>query len=112
MRHRTAAQTEHHRARQAFPPARQRCSPPTRLHAQPPCCPWQVLHAAGDWKALQEYVVLLSKRRSQLKQAVTGMVRQCMGYLAGAPDQVGACESDMCVCVCVCVFVAQGSRTA
>jgi hypothetical protein len=34
--------------------------------------------------------VLLSKRRSQLKQAVQVMVRQCMGYIAEAPDKVGA----------------------
>lgn len=30
----------------------------------------QILYEARDWKQLQEYVVLLSKRRSQLKQAV------------------------------------------
>ncbi|EFN56675.1 hypothetical protein CHLNCDRAFT_56118 [Chlorella variabilis] len=47
----------------------------------------EVLYDARDWKQLQEYVVLLSKRRSQLKQAVTGMVRQCMGYIADAPDK-------------------------
>lgn len=32
--------------------------------------PLQILYEARDWKGLQEYVVLLSKRRSQLKQAV------------------------------------------
>ena len=47
----------------------------------------QVLYAARDWKGLQEYVVLLSKRRSQLKQAVQAMVRQCMGYIADTPDK-------------------------
>ena len=53
-----------------------------------PCPPpVQVLYAARDWKGLQEYVVLLSKRRSQLKQAVQAMVRQCMGYIADTPDK-------------------------
>lgn len=27
-----------------------------------------VLHAAGDWKGLNEHILLLAKRRSQLKQ--------------------------------------------
>ncbi|KAI3426883.1 hypothetical protein D9Q98_006829 [Chlorella vulgaris] len=47
----------------------------------------ELLHEARDWKQLQEYVLLLSKRRSQLKEAVAAMVRQCMGYLADAPDK-------------------------
>lgn len=50
--------------------------------------PLQVLYEARDWKGLGEYVVLLSKRRGQLKQAVQAMVRQCMGYLPATPDQV------------------------
>ena len=44
------------------------------------------MHTAGDYKGLQEYILLLSKRRSQLRQAVQAMVRQAMGYLDGAPD--------------------------
>ncbi|KAL4423423.1 hypothetical protein ABPG77_010001 [Micractinium sp. CCAP 211/92] len=47
----------------------------------------EVLYEARDWKGLGEYVVLLSKRRGQLKQAVQAMVRQCMGYLPSTPDQ-------------------------
>jgi flagellar basal-body rod protein FlgF len=33
------------------------------------------MHTAGDYKGLQEYILLLSKRRSQLRQAVQAMVR-------------------------------------
>lgn len=29
----------------------------------------EVLHAAGDWKGLNDHILLLTKRRSQLKQA-------------------------------------------
>jgi 26S proteasome regulatory subunit N5 len=47
----------------------------------------QILFDAGDWKGLQETIVMLSKRRGQLKQAVQEMVRQCMGYTDSAPDQ-------------------------
>ncbi|KAG7667361.1 hypothetical protein Ndes2526B_g04126 [Nannochloris sp. 'desiccata'] len=47
----------------------------------------QILFDAGDWKGLQETVVMLSKRRGQLKQAVQDMVRQCMGFTDSAPDQ-------------------------
>ena len=60
-------------------------------HAPHVPSPLQLLHEARDWKQVQEYVVLLSKRRSQLKQAVQVMVRQCMGYIAEAPDKVGGC---------------------
>lgn len=47
-----------------------------------------MLHEASDWKGLQEYIALLSKRRGQLKQAVQAMVRQCMGYTAAAPADI------------------------
>lgn len=47
----------------------------------------KILYEARDWKQLQEYVVLLSKRRSQLKQAVQSMVRQCMSYIPDTPDK-------------------------
>lgn len=46
----------------------------------------QVLFDAGDWKGVEEHILLLSKRRSQLKQAVQAMVRQAMGFVAAAPD--------------------------
>lgn len=78
--------------------------PETSRPLHPP--PLQVLYEARDWKGLGEYVVLLSKRRGQLKQAVQAMVRQCMGYLPGTPDQVGRgavrCGKEVRVCGCVC----------
>eukprot|EP00172_Hildenbrandia_rubra_P003338 Plantae.Rhodophyta-Hildenbrandia_rubra.ctg52.p2 GENE.Plantae.Rhodophyta-Hildenbrandia_rubra.ctg52~~Plantae.Rhodophyta-Hildenbrandia_rubra.ctg52.p2 ORF type:complete len:467 (-),score=113.63 Plantae.Rhodophyta-Hildenbrandia_rubra.ctg52:175-1575(-) len=40
-----------------------------------------------DWKGLGETVVLLSKRRSQLKQAVTRTVQEAITYLDEAPDE-------------------------
>lgn len=46
----------------------------------------QVCFAAAKWTELNEHIVLLSKRRSQLKQAVTGMVQEAMTYI----DQVSA----------------------
>lgn len=44
-------------------------------------------HDAQDWHALGEYVVLLSKRRGQLKQSVTKMVQKACEYLEVAPDK-------------------------
>ena len=44
----------------------------------------QVCFAAAKWTELNEHIILLSKRRSQLKQAVTGMVQEAMTYI----DQV------------------------
>eukprot|EP00243_Klebsormidium_subtile_P003291 TRINITY_DN16644_c0_g1_i1.p1 TRINITY_DN16644_c0_g1~~TRINITY_DN16644_c0_g1_i1.p1 ORF type:complete len:477 (+),score=150.55 TRINITY_DN16644_c0_g1_i1:140-1570(+) len=41
---------------------------------------------AGDWKGLNEQIVLLSKRRAQLKQAVVEMVQRAMAYIDKAPD--------------------------
>ncbi|EFJ35271.1 hypothetical protein SELMODRAFT_166175 [Selaginella moellendorffii] len=40
-----------------------------------------------SWKTLNDQIMLLSKRRGQLKQAVTSMVQQAMQYLDKAPDQ-------------------------
>ena len=71
------------RTEPAPPPAR--VERPSALTTRPPTCPTrarQILHTTGDWKQLQEYVVLLSKRRSQLRQAV--QVRLCA---------VGACAA-------------------
>lgn len=47
----------------------------------------QICFEAGDWDTLNENIVLLSKRRSQLKQAVTRMVQESCGYLDRAPDR-------------------------
>lgn len=41
----------------------------------------------NNWPALIEHIVLLSKRRSQLKQAVTKMVQECCTYVDKTPDR-------------------------
>lgn len=41
----------------------------------------ELLHSAGQWKQLMETIQLLSKRRSQLKQATKAMVKQAMSYI-------------------------------
>jgi 26S proteasome regulatory subunit N5 len=45
----------------------------------------EVLRRAGDWKGVNEHVVLLSKRRAQLKQATAAMVKEAMTYVDQAP---------------------------
>lgn len=52
----------------------------------------EVLHVAGDWKGLNDHILLLTKRRSQLKQAIQALVRQAMGYFDSAPDQAALVE--------------------
>ena len=42
---------------------------------------------AKNWAALNEHIVLLSKRRSQFKQAVTKMVQECSTYVDKMPDK-------------------------
>ncbi|KIZ02997.1 26S proteasome non-ATPase regulatory subunit 12 [Monoraphidium neglectum] len=42
---------------------------------------------AGEWKLLEENVVLLSKRRGQLRQVIQSFVRQAMGYIDKTPDK-------------------------
>ncbi|XP_066603716.1 26S proteasome non-ATPase regulatory subunit 12 [Prorops nasuta] len=42
---------------------------------------------AKNWTALNEHIVLLSKRRSQLKYAVTKMVQECCTYVDKTPDK-------------------------
>ena len=41
---------------------------------------------AGAWPALNDNILLISKRRSQLKQAITVMVQECMGVLDRTPS--------------------------
>ncbi|XP_057806920.1 26S proteasome non-ATPase regulatory subunit 12 homolog A-like [Salvia miltiorrhiza] len=41
---------------------------------------------AGSWATLNEQIVLISKRRGQLKQAVQAMVQQAMQYIDKTPD--------------------------
>jgi len=43
-------------------------------------------YEAKNWEKLNETIVLLSKRRAQLKQAVTAIVQQASGYVDGLED--------------------------
>ncbi|XP_014295397.1 26S proteasome non-ATPase regulatory subunit 12 [Microplitis demolitor] len=47
----------------------------------------EICFEAKNWAALNEHIVLLSKRRSQLKQAVTKMVQECCTYIDKTPDR-------------------------
>uniref|UniRef100_A0A5B7AHT1 PCI domain-containing protein n=1 Tax=Davidia involucrata TaxID=16924 RepID=A0A5B7AHT1_DAVIN len=46
----------------------------------------QLCFEARAWKTLNDQILLLSKRRGQLKQAVTVMVQQAMQYIPETPD--------------------------
>ncbi|KAL6006053.1 26S proteasome non-ATPase regulatory subunit 12 A [Asimina triloba] len=46
----------------------------------------KLCHEARAWKTLNDQIILLSKRRGQLKQAVTAMVQQAMQYIDETPD--------------------------
>ncbi|KAL5175747.1 26S proteasome non-ATPase regulatory subunit 12 A [Glycine soja] len=46
----------------------------------------QLCFDARAWKTLNDQIVVLSKRRGQLKQAVTAMVQQAMQYIDETPD--------------------------
>mmetsp|Transcript_76716 Transcript_76716/g.197600 ORF Transcript_76716/g.197600 Transcript_76716/m.197600 type:complete len:459 (-) Transcript_76716:220-1596(-) len=43
----------------------------------------QVYYDVKDWPKLKEHLVLLSKKRAQLKRAITDMVHLAMGWLEG-----------------------------
>lgn len=47
---------------------------------------------ARDFKLLNEHIVLLSKRRGQLKQAVQAFVREAISYLDACPDETTTVE--------------------
>ncbi|MCL7032521.1 hypothetical protein MKW94_030248 [Papaver nudicaule] len=46
----------------------------------------QLCHQAKAWKTLNDQILVLSKRRGQLKQAVTAIVQQAMQYIDETPD--------------------------
>ncbi|CAG8767048.1 12696_t:CDS:2, partial [Acaulospora colombiana] len=46
----------------------------------------KLCYQSGDWKLLNEYVILLSKKHGQLRQAITKMVQEVMTYLESTPD--------------------------
>ncbi|XP_064554570.1 26S proteasome non-ATPase regulatory subunit 12 [Drosophila montana] len=47
----------------------------------------QICLQTGNWNALNEYVSLLVRRRSQLKQAVVKMIQECCTYVDKTPDK-------------------------
>ncbi|CAH4029424.1 26S proteasome non-ATPase regulatory subunit 12 [Pieris brassicae] len=47
----------------------------------------QICYEAKNWSALNDHIILLSKRRSQLKQAVVKMVQECCTYVDKTPDK-------------------------
>ncbi|EDO38521.1 predicted protein [Nematostella vectensis] len=49
-------------------------------------CIVQLCFKAQDWNALNEHIILLTKRRSQLKQAVTKMIQESYTYIDQTPD--------------------------
>ncbi|KAJ7372722.1 26S proteasome non-ATPase regulatory subunit 12 [Desmophyllum pertusum] len=44
-------------------------------------CIVQLCFKYKDWNALNEHIVILTKRRSQLKQAVTKMIQEAFAYV-------------------------------
>ncbi|KAK8937908.1 hypothetical protein KSP40_PGU003518 [Platanthera guangdongensis] len=46
----------------------------------------ELCYKARAWKTLNDQIVLIAKRRGQLKQAVTAMVQQAMQYIDETPD--------------------------
>uniref|UniRef100_A0AAQ5ZYM1 26S proteasome non-ATPase regulatory subunit 12 n=1 Tax=Amphiprion ocellaris TaxID=80972 RepID=A0AAQ5ZYM1_AMPOC len=46
----------------------------------------QMCYEAKDWDSLNENIMLLTKRRSQLKQAVAKMVQECYKYVDAMTD--------------------------
>lgn len=46
-----------------------------------------VCHEAKQWALLNDQIVLLSKRRSQLKQVVTAVVQEAMGFVDALPEE-------------------------
>ncbi|KAL7058620.1 hypothetical protein AAHC03_013156 [Spirometra sp. Aus1] len=50
-------------------------------------CIVEILAEANQWDKLNEYLILMSKKRNQLKQAVTKMVQAAMNYLDKTPNE-------------------------
>ena len=46
----------------------------------------KILFECKDWEGLNSNIVLISKRRQQLKQALVDMVQEAMTYVDKAPD--------------------------
>lgn len=47
----------------------------------------RLCYEAGDWKQLQEQLLLFSKKHGQIKQSMTTMVQKAMELIPRAPDR-------------------------
>lgn len=47
----------------------------------------KICFEAKNWKSLMDNIVLLTKRRSQIKQSITKMIEECCGYVDLIEDQ-------------------------
>lgn len=47
----------------------------------------QICFNAENWNALNEFITLLARRRSQLKQAVSKMIQECCTYVDKTPSK-------------------------
>uniref|UniRef100_A0A8D8UH19 26S proteasome non-ATPase regulatory subunit 12 n=1 Tax=Cacopsylla melanoneura TaxID=428564 RepID=A0A8D8UH19_9HEMI len=47
----------------------------------------QICFEAKNWTALNEHITMLTKRRSQLKQAVVKMIQECVTYVDKTPNK-------------------------
>lgn len=47
----------------------------------------QICFEAKNWTALNEHITMLTKRRSQLKQAVVKMIQECVTYVDKTPSK-------------------------
>ncbi|KAJ3145529.1 26S proteasome non-ATPase regulatory subunit 12 [Geranomyces variabilis] len=52
----------------------------------------QISLESGDWKLLNENIIMLSKRHGLLKQAVTKMIQEAMTYIDKTPDMATKLE--------------------
>lgn len=47
----------------------------------------QLCYKAKNWKTLNEYIIIMTKRRSQIKHAITKMIQECCKYVDDMPDR-------------------------
>lgn len=47
----------------------------------------EICFEAGEWNLLNETIVTLTKKRSQIKMAVTKMVQKCCEYVDKTPSK-------------------------
>merc|ERR1719191_59378 len=47
------------------------------------CCVCKLFYESNNWQKLREHIVVLAKKRGQLKRAITDMVHLAMSWLEG-----------------------------